>query len=255
MPAIRLQRKQLLIKCPKAKADVTIEGCKLCEAMKKIAFSKVICNEEETQEKPEKKEITQDKKINIVYFDLETKKLISDELMKNQNQVPLDPLHFANLGMSVGITFNTLRSDYNIYYENNVQSLIHELLVADAIVGFNHQKFDYSVLSAYMNRPQIKSLFAVKTLDLMLDLQGRLGHRVSLDSCVNATLGESKSGDGIQAVKWFEEGKLDLIVEYCKKDVDVTRRLHEFGVKNKHIKFMDKFKVQTRSIFVDWEIK
>jgi DEAD/DEAH box helicase domain-containing protein len=42
-------------------------------------------------------------------------------------------------------------------------------------------------------------------------------------------LGESKSGDGLQSLRWWKEGRIDLIEQYCRKDVDVTRRLWEMG--------------------------
>ena len=125
--------------------------------------------------------------LNVVFFDMETQNLISD----------FNVVNFSHLKMSVGVTYNTLREDYNIYTEQNIQSLIHELLVADAIVGFNHQNFDYEVLSAYMPALAYENLKKVKSLDMYLYLQTELGHRISLDSVVKATLNTEKTGTGV----------------------------------------------------------
>jgi DEAD/DEAH box helicase domain-containing protein len=55
---------------------------------------------------------------------------------------------------------------------------------------------------------------------------------LSLDSIAKATLGTAKTADGIQSVQWFRNGELEKVAEYCKSDVDVTRRVHEFGRDN-----------------------
>ena len=61
----------------------------------------------------------------------------------------------------------------------------------------------------------------------MLDhIYRRLGYRVSLDNLATTTLGVSKSADGLQAVRWFREGRIQEVLEYCQQDVEVTRRLY-----------------------------
>jgi DEAD/DEAH box helicase domain-containing protein len=42
-------------------------------------------------------------------------------------------------------------------------------------------------------------------------------------------MGTTKTADGIQSVQWFRDGDLDKVAEYCKADVDITRRVFEFG--------------------------
>ena len=61
----------------------------------------------------------------------------------------------------------------------------------------------------------------------------RLGH------LAEATLGEGKSADGMQSLQWFKEGRLDLIEKYCRKDVEITRRLYEFGHNKGYILYRD----------------
>ncbi len=55
-----------------------------------------------------------------------------------------------------------------------------------------------------------------------------------------ATLGDTKTADGLQAVAWWREGKLDLLAEYCQADVDVTRRIYDFGCENGYIHYFSR---------------
>ena len=182
--------------------------------------------------------------INVVFFDLETQNLISD----------FNVVNFSHLKMSVGVTYNTLREDYNIYTEQNIQSLIHELLVADAIVGFNHQIFDYGVLSAYMPALAYENLKKVKSLDMYLYIQDKIVHGISLDSVAKATLNTAKTGTGVEAVEWYRQGKIELIKEYCQNDVRVTKELYDFGCKHGYVRYIDKYSLEQKSVTVDWKI-
>ncbi|MDE6733965.1 MAG: hypothetical protein K2J64_00670, partial [Desulfovibrio sp.] len=78
------------------------------------------------------------------------------------------------------------------------------------------------------------------SLDLLLRIHERLGYRVSLGNLGEATLGEPKSADGLQALKWWKEGRLEDIAAYCRKDVELTRRLYLFGLENGYVLFSNK---------------
>jgi DEAD/DEAH box helicase domain-containing protein len=77
------------------------------------------------------------------------------------------------------------------------------------------------------------------------------GFRVGLDAVASATLGVKKSGHGLQAITWWRAGQLDELFAYCEQDVDVTRRLYEFGRANKHVKFYDRT-YKPRRVPVNW---
>src|SRR5436190_18895316 len=113
---------------------------------------------------------------NLVYFDLETQK--SAEEVGGWDKISM-------MRMSVGVTFSTARGDYKIYGEGQVDDLLKELQRADLIVGFNHQRFDFEVLHGYT----ALDLSQLPSFDMMLDLQGRLQHRLSLDAIATATFG------------------------------------------------------------------
>lgn len=175
---------------------------------------------------------------NIVYFDLETQKS-ADEVGGWNN--------IRDMKMSVGVTYSTTRGDYRIYGEQEVNELIKELLRADLVVGFNNLRFDYEVLHGYT----VMDLKQVPTLDMLVDLQKALQHRLSLDSVATASLGVEKTAEGLQAIKWFREGKLLEIAEYCCYDVKITKLVHEYGAANKQLFYTNKFGTKL-SVAVDW---
>ena len=175
---------------------------------------------------------------NIVYFDLETQKSAED--VGGWNNI-------RDMRMSVGVTYSTARGDYRIYAEKEVDDLIKELMRADLVVGFNNLRFDYEVLHGYT----VMDLKQIPTLDMLVDLQKALQHRLSLDSVANASLGVEKTAEGLQAIKWFREGKLMEIAEYCCYDVKITKLVHEFGAENKQVFYKNKFGTKL-SVAVDW---
>src|SRR5262245_59740404 len=132
---------------------------------------------------------------NIVYFDLETQRS-ADEVGGWTN--------ISRMSMSVAVTYNSARSEYKIYGKQQVCDLIKELQRADLIVGFNQLRFDYEVLHGYT----ALDLRQLPSLDILVDLQGRLEHRLSLDSIATATFGVEKTAEGMQAIQWFKQGKL-----------------------------------------------
>jgi DEAD/DEAH box helicase domain-containing protein len=79
----------------------------------------------------------------------------------------------------------------------------------------------------------------------------RLGFRVSLDNLASTTLKTSKSADGLQAVRWYKQGRMQEILEYCQQDVEVTRRLYEYGKQYKHLKFRDR-SYREKTVGVSW---
>ncbi len=175
---------------------------------------------------------------NIVYFDLETQK--SAEEVGGWDKI-------SRMGMSIGVTFSTARNEYRIYGEAQVDQLLQELQRADLVVGFNNLRFDYEVLHGYT----ALDLRQLPTLDMLVDLQNRLQHRLSLDSIATATFGVEKTAEGLQAIQWFREGKLLDIAEYCCYDVKLTRLVHEYGVQHHQVHYHNRFGKKL-SVAVSW---
>ena len=165
---------------------------------------------------------------NIVYFDLETQKS-ADEVGGWD--------HISRMGLSIGVTFHSGRGDYRIYGENQVNDLLTELQRADLVVGFNILRFDYEVLHGYT----AFDLSQLPTLDMMVELQKTLNHRLSLDSIATATFGVEKTAEGLQAIRWFKDGKMLEIAEYCCYDVKLTKLVHEHGQRHRQLHYHNKF--------------
>jgi DEAD/DEAH box helicase domain-containing protein len=49
-----------------------------------------------------------------------------------------------------------------------------------------------------------------------------------------------KSGSGLDAARWFKEGKMDLIEKYCRDDVKITNDLYEFGRDRGYVLYTNK---------------
>lgn len=164
---------------------------------------------------------------NIIVFDLETQHT-ADEVGGWR--------HIRDMGLAVAVTYNAAEDVYRDYTEQEVDGLIATLRGADLVVGYNVLRFDYEVLRSYTT----ERLDRIPTCDMLDDLYRTLGWRVSLDAVAAATLGETKSADGIQAVRWFRQGQLDKVIEYCRRDVEVTWKVYQFGRRNGYVKYRDR---------------
>ncbi len=174
----------------------------------------------------------------IIFFDLETQKTFQE----------VGGRHNINrLGLAAAVTYDSSTGEYRSYTENEVEELVEELAGADLVVGFNVKSFDYEVLRAYTDYP----LHTIPTADMLQDVYEELGFRLSLDSLAQATLGIGKSANGLQAVRWFRQGELDKVIEYCGRDVEVTRKLYEYGRERGYILYWDR-RGRMQKIFVSW---
>jgi DEAD/DEAH box helicase domain-containing protein len=176
---------------------------------------------------------------NIVYFDLETQK--SAEEVGGWHNI-------REMRMSVGVTYSTSRGSYKIYSEKEVNALIDELRRADLVVGFNNLRFDYEVLAGHNPFFDSEQLL---TLDMLVELQKTLQHKLSLDTIAQATFNIGKTSDGLRAIDWFRQGKLLEIAEYCCYDVKITRMVHEYGMARKQVHYTGRFGERC-SVAVGW---
>jgi hypothetical protein len=170
---------------------------------------------------------------SIVYFDLETQRTANDVGgWSNKHQ----------MGMSIGVTYNTGQGAYNIYSEPMVNQLITELRSASLVIGFNHVSFDYGVLGGYY---AFDLAMELRSLDLMVDLEK--------EDVAVATLGVGKTAEGLQAIRWWQQGKLAEIAEYCAYDVKVTKCVHEYGAQHGHVKYKDR-NGREQQLAVNWTL-
>jgi DEAD/DEAH box helicase domain-containing protein len=175
---------------------------------------------------------------NILVFDLETQRSFQDVGGRSG---------MRELGMSIGVVYSFKDDRFRSYGEPEAGQLIDDLRAAELVVGFNLLGFDYEVLKGYRDIP----FDTVPTLDIMFQLHDRLGFRPKLDSVAQATLGAAKSADGLQALAWWKEGRLDLIEKYCTEDVRITRDLYLFGRRNRHV-LVSRFSGGPIKVEVEW---
>ena len=143
----------------------------------------------------------------------------------------------AQMGVSVVVVYDSRTEAYTAYGQDEIPLMVENLGGIGVVVGFNITKFDYSVLAPHAQHFDFQRL---PTIDLLTCVYRQLSYRVSLDNIASATLGARKSADGLLALQWWKEQKLDLIREYCEQDVALTRDIYLFGQENGHVLFTNK---------------
>ena len=140
------------------------------------------------------------------------------------------------MGISVAVVYDSQLDGYATYLEHEIDRLVDHLASLDLVVGFNNKRFDNLVLSGYTKL----RLDALPTIDLLEEVRNHLGYRLSLDRLAEHTLGTNKSADGMQALRWYKEGKMKEICEYCRQDVEITKNLFHHGLEKGYLLFKNK---------------
>lgn len=161
---------------------------------------------------------------DVIVLDLETQKSF-DDVGGRAN------LHLLRVSV-VGL-YSYERDEFRTYTEWETPSLRRVLEEASLVIGFNTKRFDYAVLEPYFKKP----LRSIASLDIMEDVERHLGHRLSLETLAQATLGHGKTGDGLDAIRFFRAGELDKLKSYCLADVKLTRDLFEHGRRHGQLKY------------------
>jgi len=187
--------------------------------------------------------------LRALYFDLETK-YSADEVGGWGNII--------DMGMSVGVIWDSSDEMFHVYLEHQVPQLIDHLKAGDLIVGFNHVEFDLRVLAGNETTSERRhqvylELVELNHFDMLTELKKILGHRLRLDSLARPTLQAGKSADGLQALAWYKEGRIDLIIEYCKQDVEVTRQLFEYAVREGQLLYDSRAGIKT--VELNWSLE
>lgn len=169
-----------------------------------------------------------------VILDVETKKAFAETGVHDPGKLGVSFVGICRRNVSDS---NRERGEFLGFFEDELADLWPILEQADRIVGFNIIGFDFPVLSAYYQG----DLSSFPVLDILEEVKGNTGHRVSLDAIAKETLGTQKSGSGLDALTYYEQGKLDELAQYCLDDVRITRDVYDYGKKHKHLKFINKW--------------
>ena len=153
------------------------------------------------------------------------------------------------LGISVVGVYSYEQNKYDAYLEADLKTkLAPRLQAAELTIGFNIRRFDLPVLQPYLPY----SAAPLPVLDILEEIVKNLGHRVSLESVAQATLGKGKSGSGLDALRWFKEGRFDLITKYCLDDVKLTKEVYDYGKEHGRLFAVNKFGPDKLQIPVFW---
>ncbi len=123
------------------------------------------------------------------------------------------------------------------FFEKDLPLLFEVIEQADLLIGFNIIGFDLPVLSHYFSGDTNQ----LPVLDLLARIKDSAGHRISLDAVAKETLGTGKTGDGLDAIKYYKTQNWAALEKYCLQDVVVTRDLYDFGLRNGKVKFRNKW--------------
>jgi DEAD/DEAH box helicase domain-containing protein len=162
--------------------------------------------------------------MRIITFDIETANWITGG--------------FANvteLDIAVVGVHDSETDTYRCFLEKELPELWPVLERTDMLIGYNSDHFDIPLLNKYYPG----DLGRIKSLDLLKEIYASTGRRFRLDAIADGTLGVKKIGSGAQSLKWWHDGEVEKVREYCLKDVEITRRIFDYAVANGSVKYKE----------------
>lgn len=160
-----------------------------------------------------------------IFFDIETKNTF-EEIGENSPE---------KLDLSIICLYDSETKKYDSFLEDDLERLWPILESADVLIGFNSDHFDIPILDKYYQG----NLKKIKSLDILKEIYNSSGRRIKLDNIAENSIGEKKSGHGLEAITWWKNGEIEKIRQYCLDDVRITKDVYEFALKNKFLKYKD----------------
>ena len=151
---------------------------------------------------------------NDIVLDIETQNTFADIGSRKD---------LSKLKVSLVGVYSYAEDKYLSFLEDELQNLWPLLENAGKIIGYNSKYFDIPVLNSYYSG----DLMTVPQLDLFEIIENSSGKRLKLDHIAKGTLNEQKLGTGLDAIKYWKEGKIDKLRKYCIADVKITKE--EYG--------------------------
>ena len=160
-----------------------------------------------------------------ITFDIETSNILPS--LARQDVTRLD--------LAVVAIHDSATGEFSSYSQEELPKLWPIIELADTLIGYNSDSFDIPLLNKYYPGDLTK----IRSIDLMVEVQKVLGRRLRLQSIAEATLKAGKSGNGLDSVRWWNEGLHDKVREYCIQDVKITRDLYDFALEKGALKYKD----------------
>ena len=163
---------------------------------------------------------------NALVFDIETQNIFSDVRKKPVDlDISVIGIYSFDTDEYIAYTIGELDALWDFMRKHRIHTLI----------GFNNNHFDTPLLNKYAPF----NLLAYRNIDILETVRVALGRRLRLDWIAEGTIGVKKSGEGLDAVRWWKEGNIDKIKKYCLDDVDITKRVYQAGLETKKLAYMD----------------
>lgn len=175
-----------------------------------------------------------------IVFDIETANIFSDV-------GSADP---AALDIAVVGIYDSDSDSYSTFTREELGLLWQILERSDMLIGFYSEHFDLPLLNKYYPG----DLSRIKHLDILKEIRKQYGRGMKLDQLSEGTLGKKKSGHGLEATRWWKEGKHDRVRAYCLDDVRITKEIYDYALANQKLVFKEGG--QLREIKIDtseWE--
>src|SRR3984957_16175256 len=173
--------------------------------------------------------------MRVVTFDIETANWLGSDGAQRPEalKIAIVCIHCSETG------------EYSSYLEDELSKLWPILERTDILVGYNSDHFDIPLLNKYYPG----DLGKIKSLDLLKEIYDSLGRRIKLDTIAEATLGVNKSATGAQSLQWWRAGEVKKVREYCIKDVEIKKKVMDYGLANGSLKYKELGK--TREVKLD----
>jgi len=155
-------------------------------------------------------------------IDIETKNTFAD--VGGRDQV-------EKLDASVVGLYSYNRDQYLHFKEGEFGQLVPYLQNAALVIGFGINRFDLPVLKKYFDL----NVMALPRLDLLEEIELAYGSRISLDLLAKHNLETRKTAHGLEAVKFYQEGRWEELISYCLQDVKITKELYDLAKEQKFL--------------------
>ena len=177
--------------------------------------------------------------------------VVDVEIQRTVEETPGGWNSTDQLGVAVACVWEYRTGRTRVYGPEDISALQTRLLRADRISGYNIFNFDYLViwgipkqrwldmpLKGDIGQEHFKGVLLSKTDDMLRRIWTAQGFNpdvwnkgmggTKLDQVALATLGVGKIGHGESAPRWYQEGKIQKVVNYCADDVALERDLTDF---------------------------
>ena len=187
------------------------------------------------------------KRIEVI-FDIETKKFFDDINARRPEDLGISII--SAYRREIDEEMNELKGEMKSFWESEFNQMWSWFEEADRIIGYNSLGFDVPAVNGVYKGDFTK----LKHFDVLKIIKDVFGHRIKLDSVAKESLGAGKNASGADAVMWWGKGdpeSLANLKKYCEMDVEVTKGVYDYGMKNKKLKFKDHWN-EIREIEVDF---